>query len=63
MKVKRKIELNQVDLDHILDIEILDENKTNPPSELFIEGLLRELELNGIDLDEGEIELSITLKI
>lgn len=57
-KENRKLIVNLIDLDHILDFEEID--KTRPPSEMFILGLKNELDLNGLDyleIDSIEIQL------
>lgn len=59
MEVAKKLIITMTDLDHILDIDLL-ENKNVPPSQFFLEGLKKELELNGIDdvIESIEIRLN-----
>lgn len=52
MKIENEtLYINKTDLDHILDIDIFERDKSTPPSELFLEGLEIELGLSGL---EGE---------
>lgn len=59
MKETRKITINSIDLDHILDVDTFLENRDIPPSEIFLENLKKEMELHGLefgrDIDSIEI--------
>lgn len=59
MITERKLILNMMDLDHIIG-EINMENKNEPPSLLFLEQLVNETNMNGVDLTEIDvIEINI----
>ena len=56
----RTLIIDRVDLDHILDIDELVENRQKPPSIVFLEHLAIELEMNGIsknNVDEIKIKI------
>lgn len=56
MKIKGKtLYMNRIDLDHVLDVDMLEENKAMPPSELFLMGLRTELLMSGLELEGEEI--------
>ncbi len=62
MDVKLALALDLVDLDHVLDVSLLEEDKDKPMSELFLELLSDEMELNGMyiginQFDKIEIRL------
>ena len=63
MKIENEtLYINKTDLDHILgylDAELLDLCKSTPPSDLFLEGLEVELQLNGL---EDEIFKNIVIE-
>lgn len=59
MKVENRLIINMTDLDHILDTDLLEENKDVPPSLIFLEGLFNELQLNGIDKDIDVVEIRL----
>lgn len=54
MRIDEKLVIDLVDLDHILDIDILEGNRDNAPSELFLQMLQDELDLSGLNLKENE---------
>ena len=58
-----KLIINTIDLDHILDIDRLEEEKNMPPSEIFLEGLKNELEMNGYSEDEINSINSIEIRL
>lgn len=50
MKIENEtLYINRTDLDHILGEMDLEEYLSTPPSELFLESLQDELEMNGLD--------------
>lgn len=60
MNSENKIILDVVDIDHVLDIEEMIENRNTPPSLIFLECLVKELELNGYDIkDIDAIEIRL----
>lgn len=60
MQIKnKKLILNKTDLDHVLDIDIFEGDRNIPPSELFLQGLEKEIEMNGL---KGEIFNEIVIK-
>lgn len=63
VRITEKIIISLTDLDHILDIGILEENKNLPPSDLFLEGLKNELELNGLGDNWLDTVSSIEIKL
>lgn len=63
MELVTKLIINTIDLDHILDIDRLEEEKNMPPSEIFLEGLKHELEMNGYSKDEINSINSIEIRL
>lgn len=59
-QLHRTLVINMIDLDHILDVDIFENDRKTPPSSLFLEGLHREMELNGINSEDIDI-ISIKL--
>lgn len=55
LHLDKKITLNMVDLDHILDVDEIAENINTPPSLIFLEGLARELEMSGYRINDIDI--------
>lgn len=50
MKIENEaLYIHKTDLDHILDIDLMENDRDTPPSELFLEGLEIELGLNGLE--------------
>lgn len=50
MKIENEtLYINKTDLDHILDIDLMENDRDTPPSELFLEGLEIELQMNGLE--------------
>lgn len=45
--IGKKLIINNIDLDHILDIDRIEKEKNTPPSKIFLEGLKNELEMDG----------------
>ena len=60
-KEGNKLIITRIELDHVLDIDLFEEEKNIPPSELFIEGLKKEMMLNGIK--EKELDNIVTIEI
>ena len=59
MKIENEtLYINRTDLDHILDIDLMEDDRDTPPSELFLEGLEIELIMNGL---EGEVFNNIVI--
>ena len=50
MKIENEtLYINKTDLDHILDMDLMENDRDTPPSELFLEGLEIELQMNGLE--------------